>query len=598
MKPRSFSSIKAKIFTYYGIVFLILMLLIVSLYYYTAYNTFLTNYTNTSAQLSKIISNEITNYFDDINAIQKKLLESDSIREYIFNEAKERNAVKDRNFTNMIYSIVGYDFKFNHINILNLEDNTLLTFGQKYEYEAYHPTTDIRKQIIDPILAKKGNKFITPTNGGTIYEVTPDVKTLSYSRAFSRYYLTPPKGILEIQISYSMLESLVDKSLLSFQGTPDSVVIFDESHNLIYPLDLSENLRKYYTSIDTTSQTMFYNPVDVENEIITTHFNEETGFTTMVITPDSTIAGNRIFFRNVSIFIALSGLLILLAITYKIAKSISSPIIELRDSLINFKLDAISPEDELLHNNGLNELEMLNEAYHYMQLRLKSSLDDIVRSRSLNKHAQLMALQAQMDSHFLYNTLTIISIIAEENEDYQASSMCIKLTQMLRYITKDVTASTTLRDEIDHTKNYADLMKSRFGDKIAFIYETNQQLDHTQIPRLVIQPLFENSVKYSRVENKVLAIQLTVYQKNDYWYVEVKDNGPGFTKQALNDINLEIEQLNNSSDYQHLDLSGMGLANIYLRLKFYYPSDFIFHIENIDGGSKITIGGMIHEHKE
>ena len=598
MIPRRFSSIKAKIFTYYGIVFLILMLLIVSLYYYTAYNTFLSNYTNTSAQLSKIISNEITNYFDDINAIQKKLLESDSIREYIFNEAKERNAVKDRNFTNMIYSIVGYDFEFYHINILNLEDDTLLTFGQKYGYETYHPSTDTKRQIIDPILDRKGNKFITPTNSGTIYEVTPDVKTLSYSRAFSRYFLTPPKGILEIQISYGMLESLVDKSLLSFQGTPDSVVIFDKDHNLIYPLDLSADLTKFYTSIDTSSQTMFKNPVTGEKEIVTAQYSEDTGFTTVVITPDSTIAGNRIFFRNISISIALAGLLILLAITYKIAKSISSPIIELRDSLVNLKLDAISPEVELLHNNGLNELEMLNEAYHHMQLRLKSSLDDIVRSRSLNIHAQLMALQAQMDSHFLYNTLTIISIIAEESEDYQAASMCIKLTQMLRYITKDVTASTTLRDEIDHTKNYADLMKSRFGDKIEFIYETDQQLAQTQIPRLVIQPLFENSVKYSRVENKVLIIQLTVCQKDDYWYVKVQDNGPGFTKQALDDINSKIEQLDNSSDYQHLDLSGMGLANIYLRLKFYYPSDFIFHIENIDGGSVITIGGMIHEHTE
>ena len=237
-----------------------------------------------------------------------------------------------------------------------------------------------------------------------------------------------------------------------------------------------------------------------------------------MITPDSYILTNQHFYRNIGILIAAVSLLLLTTISYRVAQSITRPIIRLKDSISHLELDSISEESAYVPGSNLNELELLSDAYNRMQVRLKESLDDIVKSKTLSVHAQIMALQAQMDSHFLYNSLTIISIMAEEHDDMQVADMCIKLTQMLRYITEDYSKNTTFEQELKHTRNYTDLMSIRFGDKISFDYHIEPGLCFLPIPRLIIQPLVENSVKYSREDGKTLQIKIHSWLEENYWY--------------------------------------------------------------------------------
>ena len=331
-----------------------------------------------------------------------------------------------------------------------------------------------------------------------------DTPTLSFVRSFPRYSysLSEPKGVIEIQVTSSSIQELLEATLLSYDNQAESIYIFDEEGRLVYPLDLPDEELKYYISLDTENKNDFKNPFTHKSEIVAGTSSSRTGFTVLLCTPDSALQSNKSFFRNVSLIIAAVSLLLLIALTYRLASSISSPIIKLKESIASLSLDSISEKSAYHADTSLNELEMLSDAYNHMQLRLKESLDDIVRSRTLSIHSQIMALQAQMDSHFLYNTLTIISIIAEENDDIQASEMCVKLTRMLRYITEDLSKSTTFSGELEHTRNYTDLMAIRYGGQICFEYETEPSLSSVCIPRLVIQPLVENCVQYSRRDRK------------------------------------------------------------------------------------------------
>ncbi|HIX47655.1 MAG TPA: histidine kinase [Candidatus Mediterraneibacter caccavium] len=197
--------------------------------------------------------------------------------------------------------------------------------------------------------------------------------------------------------------------------------------------------------------------------------------------------------------------------------------------------------------------------------------------------------------------MTIISIFAEDNDDEQVASMCIKLTQMLQYITEDISKDTTFSLELNHTRNYTDLISIRFGQGISFDYQVDPSMNRLRLPRLVIQPIVENCVKYSRKPDRVLRISIHAWMENGFWYVNIQDNGDGFSKEALKEIDDKIRNFDLGSKTPFLSIQGMGLVNIYLRLKLYYSDHFYFKLENKPGqipdagGVSITIGGNTHE---
>lgn len=324
----------------------------------------------------------------------------------------------------------------------------------------------------------------------------------------------------------------------------------------------------------------------------------------MLITPASYILQNRLFYLEICIGFFLFTFALLVFITRRLALRITAPITELKNRISSLELDQIAEEDyDNLSGDTFNELEILNKSYSRMQRRLKRSLDDVISSRTLTIQSQMLALQAQMDSHFLYNTLTIISIIAEDNDDEQAAAMCIKLTKMLRYITEDISHGTTLAQEITHTQNYTDLITTRFGKGVEFDYQIDTALDMVRVPRLILQPIVENCVKYSRSPDRVLKIAIRIWNEDDCWYANIRDNGNGFSEEALKIIRDRIADMNPEQQHPALSINGMGLVNIYLRLRLYYNSQFTFQLENkappdsIYGGVSITIGGNLDETK-
>lgn len=599
-KPRLLRhSLNSKIFFAYGAVFLLLVIIAANFYYLTSYHNFLENRRRTSSQLAKIISNQTDQYIEKVNSIQKRILENDSMIQYIFEEASLHDVTKDWAFRKGIYSITGYDLDFYHMNIVNLADNTLITFGQEYYYKPYTPDPEVHDKLIQPILDLNGAKRIATPSDPVLYEPDPDKEVFTLSRSFGRYSLSIPKAIIEIQMNVDKLQSIIANTLLNFEHSEETVLIFDQSHKLVYPTSLSDSDLVYYTSLDTSREYLFKHTGSRQTELIASCRSEDSGFSVMLVTPESYIVQNKQIFLQICLLFFACAILILMLITYRIARSITSPIIALKEKVSSLDLEQLGEKESTdLQNAGFNELEILNDAFNRMQVRLKRSMDDTIASRTLTIHSQMMALQAQMDSHFLYNTLTIISIIAEENDDEQASVMCIKLTEMLRYITEDISKATTFEQEWHHTRNYTDLMSIRFGSKIRFCYEYDSQLRTIPIPRLIIQPIVENCVKYSRKDSCILEISIRSFTLDGCWYVNIRDNGDGFSPEAIESVNEKIRGFDTANAHPVLSIDGMGLANIYLRLHLYYTENFTFKLENIEKegtvtGASITIGGIL-----
>ena len=135
----------------YSIVFFFLIILLSIIYYFTAYHNFLQNHTRISRQLAKTISNQIDTQGSKFNNLEIRILESEEIMKYIFEEAKQHNVVSDWEFRKNLYAITGYNYEFYQLNIVNLNESTIHTFGEEYYYKPYTITRNVQENIIEPV---------------------------------------------------------------------------------------------------------------------------------------------------------------------------------------------------------------------------------------------------------------------------------------------------------------------------------------------------------------------------------------------------------------------------------------------------------------
>ena len=233
-----------------------------------------------------------------------------------------------------------------------------------------------------------------------------------------------------------------------------------------------------------------------------------------------------------------------------------------------------------------------------MLLRLRQSMDENIRRQSYEMKANMIALQAQMDPHFLYNTLTVIKSLSREKNTAQITRTCDYLVKMLRYISSYDDHTVSLNQELAHTENYLELMKIRFEDQFTYTFSIDSDVDteNLRIPKLTLQPLVENCFQHGF---KTVAPPWNVYvhfwQEENHWFVNVTDNGTGITPDKKEELMNKIEEfLSHPSDsISSMKIGGMGLVNTVARLKLRYKSQILFDITALpNGGTSVTLGGI------
>ena len=178
--------------------------------------------------------------------------------------------------------------------------------------------------------------------------------------------------------------------------------------------------------------------------------------------------------------------------------------------------------------------------------------------------------------------------------DEQIVTMCSQLSHMLRYIVSDTQQSVPFTLEKEFTINYWGCIQVRQGDRISLNWDTDPLMDMLMIPKLIMQPIIENSIKYSPDEEH-LQLQVTGRIRGDRWQLEFEDSGPGFDPDAKALIFDSIQAFRNEYRLPEFHISGMALINIFVRLYMLYGEDAVFRIENTKPhGCIVTIGGLIY----
>ncbi len=236
------------------------------------------------------------------------------------------------------------------------------------------------------------------------------------------------------------------------------------------------------------------------------------------------------------------------------------------------------------------ELKKLCSGYNIMIAEIKKLIVHVIQEQKTIRKAELYTFQAQIKPHFLYNTLDSINSLALSGCNKEVSELVEALGNYYRTSVSKGKEIITIREEIEMVKNYLKIQKIRYPDlfKAEYLIEANC-LDY-KIPKLILQPLVENSLYHGIRENgKSGTIKISVYMKNEIIIISVEDDGAGMSEKQIEDI---ISNNNKSIK------ESFGLRGTFERIRIFYGDDEACKIESkLGGGTKILLYINI-EHKD
>lgn len=278
----------------------------------------------------------------------------------------------------------------------------------------------------------------------------------------------------------------------------------------------------------------------------------------------------------------------------KVIRKTTEPIVRLCDMVESLKADENLKEIPLIAEEG-DELRTLNKAFDSVVRNLKLSMEKMMVSQVNEIRSQMLALQAQMNPHFIHNILTIISAMSDTDERKKIPEICGKLSDMIRYNTDYEDNYTDLEREMDYAENYLELMKLRYEDNLTYYMTYAGRMKECKVPKFVVQPLIENCFLHGFVKKEFpWNVEVQAFVTGHLWECTIFDNGGGIDEQKLSEINEELKKCREqkvSDLMSELKIGGLTIRNIYVRLYMAYGSEMIFQIDSGKDGTCIRIGG-------
>lgn len=216
----------------------------------------------------------------------------------------------------------------------------------------------------------------------------------------------------------------------------------------------------------------------------------------------------------------------------------------------------------------------------------------LTRAKHLQMQANFNLLQTQINPHFIYNTLNVISGRGLSLGDESIGGICENIANMLRYSVSTEDKTALLSDEIAHVSNYLNLQKTRYEHRLTYSIDVSEELRNLQIAKLVLQPFVENSIVHGYKNGKqVMNISIVGRVEGDRWTLTISDDGAGFTEESLQKLKESIANVDNSKRPLELSLGKIGVINTYVRLHMFFKDLNISFGNNQTAGAYVKLDG-------
>jgi len=445
------------------------------------------------------------------------------------------------------------------------------------------------------VMMKNGDLLILPPHMDPLQEETSVVVKgklyISLLRSFKDPMLST-QGIVEVKqycdSLFAELDMLTDSSA--------SIFVLDADGRLLYPYDGSgvmvSDLSRLSVQSGRCPVATGILPGRRDPQIFATAVSRDTGWTLVFGELSTGLSSSILQYATRIALVALTAILCSLAASYFIARRVTVPIKALHTEIEALELHNLDEVAEGMPRSDLSEIDSLRLAFSEMRLKLNESVQEAVSLRAHEKEAQLVALQSQLNPHFLHNMLQTIAIMAEDGSLGQIQSLILDLSKVLRYVSSSAGTAATLGMEVEYAESYLATMRARFGDSLEYLLDVPDAMREIVVPRLIVQPFIENCFKYATSARPPWRIELRGESSEGRWVIEILDNGPGFSEAALERVAERISARKRTGEgLAPMSISGMGLLNSFERLRLTFGEETFFEISNLPGGgARVAIG--------
>jgi len=401
-------------------------------------------------------------------------------------------------------------------------------------------------------------------------------------------------GVVFIDLNFSTISDLCESVSLGEKGymfivDNDGTIVYHPKQQLIYGGFITEEIDRV---LAMPEDGRFYSE-DGSKMYIVGH-SDVTGWTTVgVYYQEETLKKVRGIVQQYLI-IALLLLSVAAFFAIMLADAVTSPVLKLRESMLQ-----VQHGDFDVHLDDIrttDEIGDLVTSFETMTGEINHLLENNVKAEKEKRANEMKALQAQINPHFLYNTLDSIIWMSQAGKKDDVIRMTSSLSKLLRRSISNPEEMVTLAEEIDQVKNYLVIQKMRYRDKLEYEIDINDELKDKMVIKLLLQPLVENAI-YHGIKNKDGKGLISIRQFVEYGNlcISVQDDGVGMTPDELEHIYDEHKENTGGT--------GVGVYNVDKRIKLHYGADYgvfyrswqgmgtvatiILPLENMEVGEKL-----------
>lgn len=282
-------------------------------------------------------------------------------------------------------------------------------------------------------------------------------------------------------------------------------------------------------------------------------------------------------FRVWFILLIICTILILSIFSILMAMDIIDPINRLVKGIKKFEEENVHQE---IMVDRSDELGYLSKCFNKMSREIDTLVNRVFKEQLTRKEAELKALQAQINPHFLFNTLESINWMAQLNNVPEIRDMVTSLGSIMEASIGKGNPLIPLRQELKYIDSYILIMKNRYGERLTYESDIDTTLLRSLVPKLLLQPLVENAIYHGidRTRKKGI-IKLTICKKDEAIYIEVMDNGKGLEPEELKILNSKFEAFNDEYLLMR-HRKGIGLENVNGRIKLFFGSQYGLMVES------------------
>lgn len=551
-----FKSIKTKLLGTTIIISLIMTISISTIWYSKTLENAKESAVNYVYSILKHSNDSLDDIMRDVNSIVTLLSIDGDIQKALSIEEFSSNIELlkyERDVTDILYRMSSFRSNLRGIMVANFE-------GRFYEFGTTMLYEDIIKQTWFDDIFLTSDKTIIPPHyyKQNNIETKSDInKVISIARPLYDKEKVNLLGFIIADIRNGVLQNTFDMNLennpsIFILDNKTNEIIFESNHNTIQLQDMN------VSSYDFELQNGIINTtIDNKPCVLVYYKSQYADWTTVGVIAEDELLKKYYSLRNIVLLV--SGVFIFIAI---IVIYVMSNVLTKNLRLLNQGMKKITKDnlETSVVINSKDEIGDLSKQFNYLVLRIKQLIMEIKEKEKAKKYAELKALKDQINPHFLFNTLNTIKFLAMIQRADNIVTVSESLSTLM-HTNMDKRDFIAIEEEIDYLISYLNIQKYKYNNKFTYVFDTNIEVSDYYIPKLILQPLAENSLihGFSEIHRKG-KLYIKISKDEDKLIIQVIDNGKGM------DTNCTKYLMNKDE--------GIGLSNIDARIKLYFGKEY------------------------